>query len=146
MSGSTNWSEYAVRMSWGMLKFDRLTRIPDERREASTSCMAMEIMSAVALRMVFATDRLTPALRWSQTAKMQTIFTISAPGTRISVPIISRASHLNNHLAPFRGLGSLGLFGADFEDTGCARVCGVGRLSLFSCSRRVEMLTKLPGC
>ena len=61
MSGLTNWSEYAVRTSWGISKFDRLTRIPDERREALTSCMAMEIMSAVALRMVFATDRLTPA-------------------------------------------------------------------------------------
>jgi len=75
-------------MSQGMSKFDRLTRIPDERREASTSCMVMEIMSAVTLRMVFATDRLTPALRWSQTAKMQTIFMITAPGTRISVLII----------------------------------------------------------
>ena len=146
MSGSTNWSEYAIRTSWGISKFDWLTRIPDERREASTSCMAMEIMSAVALRMVFATDRLTPARRWSQTAKMQTIFTITAPGTRISVPIISRASQFENNLAPFRGLGSLGLFGAGFEDTGCAGVCGVGRLSFFSCSRRVEMLTKLPGC
>ena len=72
-----------------MLKFDRLTRIPDEQREASTSCMVMEIMSAMALRMVFATDQLTPTLRWSQTAKMQTIFTITAPGTWISVLIIS---------------------------------------------------------
>jgi len=146
MSGSTNWSEYAVRTSWGMSKFDRLTTIPDERREASMSCMVMEIMSAMAFRMVFATDRLTPALRWSQIAKMQTIFTITAPDTRISVPIISRASYLNNYLAPFRGLGSLRLFGAVFEDTGCTSIRGVGRLSFFSCSRRVEMLTKLPGC
>ena len=108
--------------------------------------MAIEIMSAVALRMVFAMDQLTPTLRWSQTAKMQTIFMITAPDTRISVPIISRASHLNNHLASFQGLGSLGLFGTNFEDTRCARVCGIGRLSFFSCSQRVEMLTKLPGC
>jgi hypothetical protein len=50
--------------------------------------MVMEIMSAVAFRMVFATDRLTPALRWSQTAKMQTIFTITAPGIGISVLIM----------------------------------------------------------
>jgi hypothetical protein len=71
-----------------MSNFDRLTKIPDERREASMSCMVMEIMSAVAFRMVFATDRLTPALRWSQTAKMQTIFTITALGTGISVLII----------------------------------------------------------
>ena len=49
--------------------------------------MVMEIMSAVALRMVFAMDQLTPALRWSQTTKMQTIFTITAPGTRISVSV-----------------------------------------------------------
>ena len=81
MSGSRNWSEYTVQTPWGMLKFDRLTRIPDERREASMSCMVMEIMSAMALRMVFAT--------WSQTAKMQTIFMITAPGTWISVLIIS---------------------------------------------------------
>ena len=53
------------------------------------SCMVMEIISAVALRMVFATDQLTPALRWSQTTKMQTIFTITAPETWISVLIIS---------------------------------------------------------
>jgi hypothetical protein len=46
-----------------MLKFDRLTRIPEERREASMSSMVMEIMSAVTFRMVFTTDWLTPALR-----------------------------------------------------------------------------------
>ena len=48
------------------------------------SCMVMEIRSAMALRIVFAMDQLTPALRWSLTAKMQTIFTITVPGTRIS--------------------------------------------------------------
>ena len=94
MSGLRNWSEYAVWMSQGISKFDRLTRIPDERREASTSCMVMEIISTMALRMVFAMDQLTPALRWSQTAKMQTIFMITAPGTWISVLIISWSSYL----------------------------------------------------
>ena len=53
------------------------------------SCMVMEIISTMALRMVFTTDQLTPALRWSQTAKMQTIFMLTAPGTWISVLIIS---------------------------------------------------------
>jgi len=51
-----------------------------------------------------------------------------------------------DRLAPFRGLGSLGLFGTDLEDTGCSGVCDVGHLSFLSCSRRVGMLTKLPGC
>ena len=56
--------------------------------------MVMEIISTMALRMVFAMDQLTPTLRWSQTAKMQTIFMITALGTRISVLIIRCPSYL----------------------------------------------------
>jgi hypothetical protein len=49
-------------------------------------------------------------------------------------------------LALFSGLGSLGVLGADLKDIGRSGVCDVGRLSFLSCSRRVGMLTKLPGC
>jgi hypothetical protein len=61
--------------------------------------MVVEIRSAVALRMMFATDLLTPALRWSQTAKTQTIFTSAVPGTNISVLIIVWISYLPKTVA-----------------------------------------------
>jgi hypothetical protein len=58
--------------------------MPYEKSAVSMSWRVKEMMIWNACKIVLATDRLTPALRWSQTTSIDVIFTISRVGSEIS--------------------------------------------------------------
>ncbi len=72
MTGSEKQYLYAVRTSLGMLTVGNVTFTPEASKEIFKSNRVVDSIREIALRTTFAADRLTPAFKWSQTAKVHT--------------------------------------------------------------------------
>ena len=108
---------------------------PAQEKNGLDNLEVVEMMRWIAWRVVFATDWLTPALRWSQVARMQIIVTRYSRGNAISGSVNKLNSWPINSV-PFGGSRAIGHFGTELEDVGhfCSGVWG--HLSFFSWSRQ----------
>ena len=94
-------------------------------------------------RLLLATEWLTPTLTWSQTARMEIIFPMSAPGKLISAQSMTRLEGRNLHHSPFIPL-SFDCF-TPLDNFGhCSADAGL--LSHLSCFSGVDESTFCPGC